>query len=85
VEKALSYLGASQIKSGAFPIVFNNETATDLFSAYVGVFFAERVQKGFSLLKDRLGETIANPIVTLRDDGICSAGSWKELKPLFRF
>ena len=71
VEKAVSYLNAKRIKTGCYPVVINNRMAIQLFSVYVGNFFAEKVQKGFSLLKGRLGESIASTSVTLRDDGIC--------------
>ena len=72
VEKALSYLNAKRVKTGRYPAVINNRMAIQLFSVYAGNFFAERVQKGFSLLKDRLGDDIASKAVTLRDDGICT-------------
>lgn len=71
VERALSYLGASSLSSGDYPVMFNNDAAGDLFSTFAGIFYAENAQKGFSLLKDRQGEVIANPLVTLRDDGVC--------------
>ena len=73
VKKALSYLGAKSIASCEVPIVFDNESTRDLFGVFASVFMAENGQKGFSLLnKDKLGETIAAPTVTLRDDGICA-------------
>jgi len=73
VKKALSYLGATSMESGALPVVFNNDTAHDIFGVFSRVFMAENGQKGFSLLnKDRLGEAIAAPHITLRDDGVCA-------------
>ncbi|MCL2572765.1 MAG: TldD/PmbA family protein [Defluviitaleaceae bacterium] len=79
VDKALSNLGAKPIPSGAYPIIFDNRTARDLFSVFSGIFMAENGQKGFSLLnKNRVGEVIAAPHITLRDDGVCdlSLGSF---------
>jgi len=71
VKKALSYLGASSVESGDMPVVFDNNNTKDLFQVFAGVFMAESGQKGFSLLnKDKLGETIAAPHITLRDDGV---------------
>jgi len=71
VKDALSYLGASSIPSGQYPVIFNQDTARDVLSVFCSVFVAERCQKGFSLLnKGKLGETIAAPHVTLRDDAI---------------
>jgi len=69
--RTLSYLNAEPVKSGRYRILLSNETAVDLFKVYTGIFFAENVQKGFSLLKGKLGESIANPILTIRDDAVC--------------
>ena len=72
VDTAISYLGAESIESGAYPVVFDNNNAKDLFSVFSSIFMAENAQKGFSLLnKDKIGETIAAPHITLRDDGVC--------------
>jgi len=72
VKDALSFLGAKSIETGAYPVAFDNNAARALFQVFTSVFMAERAQKGFSLLnKDRIGEQIASPVVTLRDDGIC--------------
>ena len=70
VKKAVSYLGASPVKNGKYPVVLNNLEAINLISSFAGVFYAEKVQKGFSLLKGKLGTTIASECVTLRDDGV---------------
>ena len=72
VDKALSYLGAESMESGAYPVAFDNSMAKDLFAVFSGIFMAENAQKGFSLLsKDKIGTVIAAPHITLRDDGIC--------------
>ncbi|MDR1559463.1 MAG: TldD/PmbA family protein [Clostridiales bacterium] len=71
VQTALSYLPAKSLPSGEIPVLFSPCAAADLFNAFVSVFFAERVQKGFSLLKDKVGAEIASAAVTIRDDGIC--------------
>ena len=69
-EKALSNLGAKSVPSKKYPIVLDRQTAADFFSCFEGVFHAEKVQKGFSLLKDKLNTQIANECITLRDDGV---------------
>jgi len=72
VDIAVSYLGASSIESGAYPVVFDNSNTKDLFSVFSGIFMAENAQKGFSLLsKDKVGTAIAAPHINLRDDGVC--------------
>jgi len=72
VDTAISYLGAESIESGAYPVVFDNNNAKDLFAVFSGIFMAENAQKGFSLLsKDKIGTAIAAPHINLRDDGVC--------------
>jgi len=71
VKNALSYLGATSIPSGKYPVIFDQSTATDILEVFTSVFKAENCQKGMSLLnKSKIGETIAAPHVTLRDDGV---------------
>ncbi len=68
VEEALGKLGASPVASKAYPIILQNKTAADLIKVFSPNFSAERVQKDLSQLKGKLGETVANPIVTVLDD-----------------
>ena len=71
VNTALSYLGAESIPSGTYPVLFDDSTARDIFSVFSSIFIAERGQKGLSLLnKSKIGEIIAAPHITLRDDGV---------------
>ena len=71
VKEALSYLGATSIPSGQYPVLFDQNTTKDILGVFTSVFMAENGQKGFSLLnKSRLGETIAAAHITLRDDGV---------------
>lgn len=65
---ALEKLGASSISSGTMNVVLDREAAADLLSTFAGIFSADMVQKGFSLLGGKIGERIASPVVTLRDD-----------------
>jgi len=69
VEKALAQLGATKAATAGTGVVFNNETAADLFSAFAPNFFAENVHRGFSLLAGKLGQKIASHVLTVRDDG----------------
>ena len=71
VKTALSNLGACSIQSGQYPVLLEKEAARDLFETFSQIFVAEKAQKGFSLLnKDKIGQAIAAPHVTLRDDGV---------------
>ena len=67
VSKTVAKLGAIVPKSTKTKIILKNKNATDLFEVYVENFYAEKVQKGLSILKDKIGESIANSIITLSD------------------
>jgi len=71
VYTCLTYLTAKTIPSGKMAVLFSPIAAIELFSAFAGIFFAERAQKGFSMLGNKVGESIASPVVTIHDDGIC--------------
>ena len=71
VQTALACLPAKTIPSGGMAVLFSPDAAADLFGSFISIFFAERVQKGFSLLKNKIGLPVASPAVTIRDDGIC--------------
>lgn len=68
VENALMQFNASAVDSGEYRILLRNDAAGDLLSAFSSMFFAERVQKGLSLLQGKLGEPIASPAITILDD-----------------
>ncbi|MBU5292665.1 TldD/PmbA family protein [Anaerosalibacter bizertensis] len=74
VEEGLSMLGAKSIESGNYPIIFRNDVFANILETFVPVFSAENVQKGLSLLKDRIDSEIASPILTLSDDPFIKDG-----------
>lgn len=65
---ARAKLGAGTPPSGTMPVVFSPDAMADLLGTYAGIFSAENVRKGLSLLKDKEGSAIASEIVTLVDD-----------------
>lgn len=67
-KEALANLNASSLTSGKYPILLRNDVAAVLLQTYAGVFFANSVQKGFSLLQGKIGEKIASSLITIRDD-----------------
>lgn len=68
VSAALSQLGATKVKSGTYPIVLKNLVAGSILEAMSGIFSAEAVLKDLSRLKDKVGTSIANPLITIIDD-----------------
>lgn len=74
VDNAISMLGAKSIASNNYPIIFENRTFASLISAFSPIFNAENVQKGLSLLKGKIGEEIATPLLTIVDDPFLENG-----------
>lgn len=74
VHEALSLLGAKSVPAGAYPVILRYDVAADMLGAFGGIFSAEAVQKGLSLLKGKLGETIAAEKVSVIDDPFMAGG-----------
>lgn len=74
VYKGLNKLGAKPVKSGEYNVVLKNEAAANLLEAYSSIFSAEMVQKGLSLLKDKLGSMVASEIITIKDNPFLKEG-----------
>jgi PmbA protein len=68
IDDALASLGAKPVPSDNYEIVFSNGAIATLLSAFQGIFSADNVQKGLSLLKDKLGQKIGSELVTIVDD-----------------
>ena len=73
-ERAASHLGATSVPSGKYDIILDGRAMVSLLGAFAGIFFAESVQKGFSMLNDKTGTKIASDKVTLRDDALLKGG-----------
>ncbi len=68
VKKAKDKLGADVAPTGNYPVIFSPSAMTDLLATFSSVFSAKNAQKGLSMLKDKEGQVIASPMVTLVDD-----------------
>ncbi|AZR73730.1 hypothetical protein BBF96_10240 [Anoxybacter fermentans] len=73
-KEAISMLGGKPVPSQEVPVLFNSYSGSMIFYPFVPGFLAEKVQKGKSLFKGKLGREIANPLVTLIDDGLKKEG-----------
>ncbi len=71
---AVDGLNAAPVPSGAYRIIFQNTTMTDLLGVFAAAFSAENAQQGLSLLKGKLDQQIAAPCVTLADDPLLPEG-----------
>lgn len=74
VENTIAYKGAKSVKSGKYRVALKNDTAASLLQTFSGIFSADNVQKGMSLLKDKLGEVIGSKAVTVIDDPLLKQG-----------
>lgn len=74
VEEGLSMLGAKTIKSSEYPVIIKNQVFASILSAFLSVLSAENVQKGFSLLKDKVDTKVASEILTIVDDPFLENG-----------
>lgn len=74
VDEAISLLGAKPIKSDEYPVVFRNDAFAALLGAFEPIFYAESVQKGLSLLKDKVDKSVSNKNFTLIDDPFMKEG-----------
>ena len=73
-KRAAAHLGAASVPSGKYDVILDGRAMVSLLGAFAGIFFAESVQKGFSMLNDKTGEKIASDKVTLRDDALLFGG-----------
>lgn len=70
----LAYKGAKTVKSGKYRVALKNDIAAKLLQTFSGIFSADNVQNGMSLLKDKIGETIGSNTVTIMDDPLLKEG-----------
>jgi PmbA protein len=73
-ERALRRLGAKQVATGEYPVVFDPDMAASLVGHLAGAVSGYSLYKGFSFLQGKLGETIAPANVTIVDDGTVHKG-----------
>ncbi|WP_322922572.1 TldD/PmbA family protein [Paenibacillus campi] len=66
--EVVSKLGASSLPSGKVPVILREDAASSLLAAHASIFSAEQVEKGFSSLVGKQGQTIAGSNITLVDD-----------------
>ena len=68
IKKGNAKLGGSTIKSGPYPVVFENETFGNLLATFQSIFSAEACYRNLTPLKGKEGQKIALDNITLSDD-----------------
>ena len=71
---ALMKLGGTQIESGRKQVIIENGAASEMVKLVAQSFFADNVQRGKSIIREKMDETVYNPQVTIVDDGVLSGG-----------
>jgi PmbA protein len=67
--RTLRRLGARKVATREVPVVFDPETAAALLGHVFRALSGYSVFRNATFLKDRLGQTIASPLLTVVDDG----------------
>lgn len=67
-DRATRLLGATKPQSKRTTVVLDPYVTAQFLRVLSGSFSGENVQKGRSFFADRLGDTVANPLITLIDD-----------------
>ena len=66
--RAVERLGARKIASRKAAVIFENRQANALIGPYIGAVSGPAIARGTSFLKDKLGQAVFSPTVTLTDD-----------------
>lgn len=66
--RAVARLGARKIASTTAPVIFENRIAASLLGPLIGAIAGPAIARGSSFLKDKLGEPIFAPGVTVTED-----------------
>lgn len=70
VKNSVDLLGGEPLETGVYPVVFNNKMMSTVLATFSNIFSAKAVQEGRSLLKEKIGQTIANDNVNIIDDAL---------------
>lgn len=69
-QKAVAMLKAKKAPGGRMPVVISSEAGGTMIHEAVGHGLeADLVQQGLSVYKDKIGQRIASPMITIIDDG----------------
>ena len=68
IDEALSKVGAKEIPSGKYDVIFDGKQMRALLSAFSSVFSGRNAYLGLSLLKGKEGESVAADCLTIVDD-----------------
>ncbi len=67
VRQAVDLIGSTKPVSGPVQLVFDQRMAASIFGIISGMLSGDRIVKGRSPFVDRIGETIASPLLSIAD------------------
>jgi PmbA protein len=73
-KKAVSALNGRSMESGDYNVILKNTVLADILECFSSNFFGDTVNKGFSLLKGKIGEKIASNLITIVDEPLLENG-----------
>jgi PmbA protein len=73
-ERTLRRLGARQVPTAQAPVVFDPETAAEIMGTLYSALSGYAVFRNATFLKDRVGQEVASPLLTLVDEGRMQRG-----------
>ncbi len=68
--RALQLLGAKKMDRTRAHVILDNSVAVEFLEVFGSLLSSEAVQKGKSLLANRMNEEIISPLVSIADDGL---------------
>lgn len=85
-ERAVKRLNPRKLDSGAMPIVFDPRVSSGLIGHFLGAINGAGVARGTSFLKDKLGEMVFAPGISIVDDPLRRRGfrsRWFDLEGVY--
>ncbi|MEO1311522.1 MAG: TldD/PmbA family protein [Pseudomonadota bacterium] len=67
-ERTVRRLGPRKMKSGKMPVVYDNRLAASLLRHLAGAVNGGAIARGVSFLKEKMGEQLFDPSITITDD-----------------
>ncbi len=67
LHEVTSRVNPKPVPTGSWPVIFDPRAAVHLLGTFTSIFSGDALYRHLTRLEGKLGETIASPIVTLRD------------------
>lgn len=72
--RTVALLGAKKVATQEAPVVFDPDAARSLIGAFAGCISGDAVYRRSSYLVERMGESVASPLVSIVDDPLVVGG-----------